>query len=223
MLYLVPTPIGNLGDLTYRAKEVLGSVDKILAEDTRQARKLLRHYEIDTPVESFHMHNEHRRLNGVIEQLQSGMKIAQISDAGMPGISDPGYLLVRGCVENNIPLTVLPGAAAFLPALVASGLPCDRFYFEGFLPPKKGKNKRIKYLSESEETVVLYESPHKIVKTLRRLIEFLGADRAACLAREISKLHEEFIRGSLEEICAELEGRSKIKGEITLVIEGKKK
>jgi 16S rRNA (cytidine1402-2'-O)-methyltransferase len=223
MLYLVPTPIGNLGDLTYRAGEVLSSADKILAEDTRQAKKLLRHYEIDTAVESFHMHNEHRRLNGIVEQLQSGMEIAQISDAGMPGISDPGYLLVRACVENNIPLTVLPGASAFLPALVASGLPCDRFYFEGFLPPKKGKNKRIQYLSQSEETVVLYESPHKIVKTLRRLIEFLGADRAACLARELTKLHEEFIRGSLEEICTELESRSKIKGEITLVIEGKKK
>jgi 16S rRNA (cytidine1402-2'-O)-methyltransferase len=223
MLYLVPTPIGNLGDLTYRAGEVLSSADKILAEDTRQAKKLLRHYEIDTAVESFHMHNEHRRLNGIVEQLQSGMEIAQISDAGMPGISDPGYLLVRACVENNIPLTVLPGASAFLPALVASGLPCDRFYFEGFLPPKKGKNKRIQYLSQSEETVVLYESPHKIVKTLRRLIEFLGADRAACLARELTKLHEEFIRGSLEEICTDLESRSKIKGEITLVIEGKKK
>lgn len=220
MLYVVPTPIGNLADMSYRAVTTLREVDQILAEDTRQARKLCNHYEIDTPLSAFHMHNEHQRVDAWVDQLKAGRKIAQISDAGMPGISDPGFLLVRACAEANIPLTVLPGSTAFLPALVASGLPCDRFYFEGFLPPKKGKNKRLSYLQQSEETIVLYISPYKAVKDIQKLIEFLGADRKACLAREISKIHEEFIRGSLKEILQELSHRKKIRGEITLVVAG---
>ncbi len=221
MLYVVPTPIGNLQDMSHRAVSTLREVDQILAEDTRQAKKLCNHYEIDTPLASFHMHNEHHRLEGLVAELQAGKNIAQISDAGMPGISDPGFLLVRACVEANISLTVLPGSTAFLPALVASGLPCDRFYFEGFLPPKKGKNKRLSYLQQSEETMVLYVSPYKAVKDLKKLVEFLGPNRPACLAREISKIHEEFLRGSLAEILEELESRTKIRGEITLVIAGK--
>ena len=221
MLYLVPTPIGNLEDMSYRAVSTLRKVDQILAEDTRQAKKLCDRYEIATPVASFHMHNEHHRVEGWVAELQAGKRIAQISDAGMPGISDPGFLLVRACVEANVPLTVLPGSTAFLPALVGSGLPCDRFYFEGFLPPKKGKNKRLSYLQQSEETIVLYVSPYKAVKDLEKLIEFLGGDRQACLAREISKIHEEFLRGTLTEILEELQNRSKIRGEITLIVAGK--
>jgi 16S rRNA (cytidine1402-2'-O)-methyltransferase len=221
MLYLVPTPIGNLEDMSYRAVITLREVEQILAEDTRQAKKLCDRYEIDTPVASFHMHNEHQRVDDWVAELQSGKQIAQISDAGMPGISDPGFLLVRACVEADVPLTVLPGSTAFLPALVGSGLPCDRFYFEGFLPPKKGKNKRLSYLQQSAETMVLYVSPYKAVKDLEKLIEFLGGDRRACLAREISKIHEEFLRGTLEEILENLRGRTKIRGEITLVVAGK--
>ena len=222
MLYVVPTPIGNLEDMSYRAVSTLREVDQILAEDTRQAKKLCNHYDIDTPLASFHMHNEHHRVEGWVAELQAGKRIAQISDAGMPGISDPGFLLVRACVEALIPLTVLPGSTAFLPALVASGLPCDRFYFEGFLPPKKGKNTRLEYLKASEETLVLYVSPYKAIKDLKKLIEFLGPDRPACLAREISKIHEEFLRGTLSEILENLQQRTKIRGEITLVIAGNK-
>src|SRR6056297_2865217 len=221
MLYVVPTPIGNLQDMSHLAVSTLREVDQILAEDTRQAKKLCNHYEIDTPLASFHMHNEHHRLEGLVAELQAGKNIAQISDAGMPGISDPGFLLVRACVEANISLTVLPGSTAFLPALVASGLPCDRFYFEGFLPPKKDKNKRLSYLQQSEETMVLYVSPYKAVKDLNKLIEFLGPNRPACLSRENIKIHEEFLLGSLVEILEELESRTKILGEITLVIAGK--
>jgi len=221
MLYLVPTPIGNLEDMSYRAVITLREVDQILAEDTRQAKKLCDRYEIDTPVSSFHMHNEHQRVDDWVAELQSGKQIAQISDAGMPGISDPGFLLVRACVAADVPLTVLPGSTAFLPALVGSGLPCDRFYFEGFLPPKKGRNKRLSYLQQSTETMVLYVSPYKAVKDLEKLIEFLGGDRRACLAREISKIHEEFLRGTLAEILENLQQRTKIRGEITLVVAGK--
>jgi 16S rRNA (cytidine1402-2'-O)-methyltransferase len=220
MLYVVPTPIGNLADISYRAISTLKEVDQILAEDTRQAKKLCDRFEIETPVSSFHMHNEHHRVEVWVNEMKSGLRIAQISDAGMPGISDPGFLLVRACVEAEVPLTVLPGSTAFLPALVGSGLPCDRFYFEGFLPPKKGKNKRLKYLQQSEETLILYISPYKLIKDLEKLIEFLGADRQACLAREISKIHEEFIRGTLAEIHEEMKSRTKIRGEITLIIAG---
>ena len=220
-LYIVPTPIGNLQDMTLRAINVLKEVDLILAEDTRTSGKLLKHFDISTPMMSHHLHNEHKKLASIIQRLQSGENLALITDAGTPSISDPGFLLSRACVENDIELECLPGATAFVPALVQSGLPTDRFVFEGFLPPKKGRQTRIKQLAEDPRTVVFYESPHKLVKTLSQLAEYFGEARPASISREISKLHEETIRGSLSELVAYFEENSP-RGEFVLIIGGKK-
>ncbi len=220
-LFIVPTPIGNLKDMTLRAIEVLKDVELILAEDTRTSGKLLQHFSIDTPMLSYHMHNEHKKLPELIQRLQAGETMGLISDAGTPSISDPGFLLSRACVENDIEIECLPGATAFVPALVMSGLPSDRFVFEGFLPPKKGRQSRIMQLSEEQRTIILYESPHKIVKTLSQVSEHFGTDRRASVSREISKLHEETVRGSLAEILEYFSNRA-VKGEFVLVIEGKK-
>lgn len=220
MLYIVPTPVGNLKDFTLRAIEVLNEVDLILAEDTRTSGKLLKEYQIATSMKSFHIHNEHRIVEDLIFQLSSGVNMALISDAGTPGISDPGFLLARAARENEIDITTLPGPTAFVPALINSGLPCDRFHFEGFLPHKKGRQTRVKFLAGLESTFVLYESPHRIVKAITQLIEYCGADRPASLSREISKLHEEVINGTLQEILEKLQNKPSIKGEIVLVIAG---
>lgn len=223
MLYLVPTPIGNLEDMTFRAVRILQEVAVILAEDTRVSGKLLKHYEIATSMESFHAHNEHHRLESVIDRLQAGQDMALISDAGTPGISDPGFLLVRAAIKQGIELTCLPGASAILPAVVMSGLPCDKFYYEGFLPQKKGKQTRIEYLLTLQSPFVLYESPHRVLKTLQKIVELGGKNRTVSVAREISKLHEENIRGSIEEVIIELETRTAIKGEIVIVVDGMEK
>ena len=220
-LYIVPTPIGNLQDMTLRGIDVLKEVDLILAEDTRTSGKLLKHFMIDTPLMSYHMHNEHKKLNSIVERLLSGETMALISDAGTPSISDPGFLLCRACVENDIEINCLPGATAFVPALVQSGLPTDRFVFEGFLPPKKGRQTRLKQLAEDPRTVVFYESPHKLVKTLSQLGEFFGMERPAAVSREISKLHEETIRGSLRELVEHFSEQSP-RGEFVIVVAGKK-
>jgi 16S rRNA (cytidine1402-2'-O)-methyltransferase len=220
-LFLVPTPIGNLKDITLRALEILGSVDLILAEDTRQAKKLLNHYNITTPLQSHHMYNEHKSVESVCLKILSGQTIALISDAGTPGISDPGFLLVRSCVEKGIMVETLPGATALIPALVNSGLPSDRFCFEGFLPPKKGKNKRLTGLEEESRTMVFYESPYRLVKTLDELAIHFGPDREACVSRELSKIYEENIRGSLS-FLSEYYTNKPPKGEIVIIVAGKK-
>ena len=220
MLYIVPTPIGNLEDITFRAVNVLKAVDTILAEDTRTSKKLLIHYEIDTPLRSYHAFNEHASVEGIVNRLQNGETMALISDAGTPGISDPGFLLVRACVQNGIKIECLPGATAFVPALVVSGLPCDRFLFEGFLPHKKGRKTRLEYLCELPFTFVLYESPHRLVKCLNQLTEHCGAERQACVCRELTKLHEEIKTDSLENLITHFTNR-KIKGEIVIVVSGK--
>jgi 16S rRNA (cytidine1402-2'-O)-methyltransferase len=221
MLYVVPTPIGNLQDITLRALDVLKSVKTIFAEDTRTTGNLLKHYSIQTPLRSFHAHNEHQTLSGIIELLQNGTEVALVSDAGTPGISDPGFLLIRACHQHHIPVTCLPGPTAFVPALVASGLPCDKFYFEGFLPHKKGRQTRVEYLSELPVTFVLYESPHRLIKTLEILQQFCGEYRLACVAREISKLYEEFRTDTLSSLIAHYSEKEKVRGEIVLVIGGK--
>ena len=220
-LYLVPTPIGNLEDITHRALRILNEVDLILAEDTRTSGKLLKHYEIKKPLQSFHAHNEHGQLQKIITKLEEGSVIALISDAGTPAISDPGYLLVRECIANDLKVECLPGATAFVPALVNSGLPADRFVFEGFLPHKKGRQTRFKELAEESKTIILYESPHRLLKTLQQLAEYLGADRRACVSRELTKLYEENRRGTLTELY-EYYNTNTLKGEIVLVVEGKK-
>ena len=220
-LYIVPTPIGNLQDMTFRAINVLKEADLILAEDTRTSGKLLKHFDINTPMMSHHLHNEHKKLASIIQRLQSGETMALITDAGTPSISDPGFLLSRACVENDIELECLPGATAFVPALVQSGLPTDRFIFEGFLPLKKGRQTRIKQLSEDPRTVVIYESPHKLIKTLKQLQEYFGESRPASVSREISKLHEETIRGDLSDLAAYFDENTP-RGEFVLVIGGKK-
>jgi 16S rRNA (cytidine1402-2'-O)-methyltransferase len=219
-LYLVPTPVGNLKDITYRAVEVLESADLILAEDTRQARKLLTHYKINTPVQSHHMFNEHKNVEAVCTKIASGINIALISDAGTPGISDPGFLLVRSCVEKGIPVETLPGPTAFVPALVNSGLPCDRFCFEGFLPQKKGRQKKLAALKEESRTMVFYESPYRLVKALDEMAAVFGADREASVSREISKIYEENIRGSLS-VISEHYRMNPPKGEIVIVVGGR--
>jgi 16S rRNA (cytidine1402-2'-O)-methyltransferase len=219
-LYLVPTPIGNLEDMTLRAVRVLKEVDLILAEDTRTSGRLLNHYEIETPMRSFHMHNEHKRVDSILEQLQSGERIALISDAGTPGISDPGFLLTRACIEQGIEIESLPGATAFVPALLNSGFPCDRFVFEGFLPPKKGRQTRLELLAHETRTLILYESPHKLVKTLTQLCQHFGDDRMGSVSRELTKLYEETIRGSLTELQKHFENNPP-KGEIVLVVKGR--
>ena len=220
-LFLVPTPIGNLKDITFRAVEILGSVDLILAEDTRQAKKLLNHYNIATPLQSHHMFNEHKSVESICSKIIGGQTIALVSDAGTPGISDPGFLLVRKCVEKEIPVETLPGATALIPALVNSGLPCDRFCFEGFLPPKKGRNKRLTGLTEETRTMVFYESPYRLVKMLDELSLHFGPDRIACVSRELSKIYEENIRGTLSYL-SEYYINKPPKGEIVVVVAGKK-
>ena len=219
-LYIVPTPIGNLQDMTLRGIDVLKEVDLILAEDTRTSGKLLKHFGISTPLMSHHMHNEHRKLNSIIDRLLSGETMALITDAGTPSISDPGFLLCRACVQNNIEIDCLPGATAFVPALVQSGLPTDRFVFEGFLPPKKGRQTRLKQLAEDPRTIVFYESPHKLIRTLGQLMEYFGEERAAAVSREISKLHEETIRGNLGELVKHF-GEQPPRGEFVIVVAGK--
>lgn len=219
-LYIVPTPIGNLEDITYRAVRTLKEVDLVLAEDTRTSSVLLRHYGIEKPLHSHHQFNEHRAVEGIIEKLRGGSVIAVISDAGTPGISDPGYLLVRECVRAGIPLECLPGPTAFVPALVNSGIPSDHFVFEGFLPHKKGRQTRLQKLAEEDRTIVLYESPFRLVKTLAQLAEFLGGDRQACVSRELTKMFEENARGSLDELLLHFSSKT-VKGEIVIVVAGK--
>jgi 16S rRNA (cytidine1402-2'-O)-methyltransferase len=221
MLYVVPTPIGNLEDMTFRALRVLREVDVVLAEDTRTSKKLLDHFEIKTPLRSYHAHNEHQILKGIIDQMRAGIPMALISDAGTPAISDPGFLLVRACVQEGIKVEVLPGATAFVPALVASGLPADTFHFEGFLPHKKGRLTRFKYLAELPHTFVLYESPHRLVKCLEALSEHCGAARLACVCREISKMYEEIRTESLSDLLKYYQTDGKAKGEIVIVVSGK--
>lgn len=220
-LYLVPTPIGNLEDITLRAIKVLKEVDLILAEDTRNSGKLLKHFEINTPMHSHHMHNEHKTVEGIVRQIKNGKTVALISDAGTPAISDPGFLLTRACVEAGVEVDCLPGATAFVPALVNSGLPNDKFVFEGFLPVKKGRQTRLELLAEESRTIILYESPHKLIKTLAQIKEFMGEDRQVSVSREISKLHEETVRGTAAQVLAHYEQKPP-KGEIVLVISGRK-
>ena len=221
-LYIVPTPIGNLEDITLRAITVLKSVDLILAEDTRISGKLLKHFEIGTQMYSHHMHNEHKTVHGIIQKLKSGTTIALISDAGTPAISDPGFLLTRACVENNIPVDCLPGATAFVPALVNSGLPNDKFVFEGFLPVKKGRQTRLLLLAEEPRTIILYESPHKLIKTLSQICEYFGQERQVSVSRELTKLFEETQRGTAKSILEHYTNRPP-KGEIVIIIAGKSK
>ncbi|MEC8248361.1 MAG: 16S rRNA (cytidine(1402)-2'-O)-methyltransferase [Bacteroidota bacterium] len=216
-LVIVPTPIGNLEDMTMRGISTLKSVDLILAEDTRTSAKLLKHYDISTPMKSYHMHNEHKILSSIIEKLKSGLQIALISDAGTPSISDPGFLLVRACVAEGIALECLPGATAFVPALVNSGFPNDRFVFEGFLPLKKGRQTRLKLLANEHRTTVLYVSPHKLQKTLQDIALYFGAERRISISRELSKVYEETRRGSVQSIL-EHYTKHPAKGEIVVVI-----
>lgn len=220
-LYIVPTPIGNLEDMTFRAIKVLKEVDIILAEDTRNSGKLLKHFEISTQMFSHHMHNEHKTVENLVKRLQSGETIALISDAGTPAISDPGFLLTRACVENNIEVECLPGATAFVPALVNSGLPNDRFVFEGFLPEKKGRQTRFLALAEEPRTMIFYVSPHKLLKTLEEFIQYFGEDRPVSVSRELTKLHEETFRGTAKEVLTHFSQKA-IKGEIVVVVGGKK-
>ncbi|MBC8147259.1 MAG: 16S rRNA (cytidine(1402)-2'-O)-methyltransferase [Bacteroidetes bacterium] len=219
-LYLVPTPIGNLEDITIRAIRILKEVDLILAEDTRNSGKLLKHFGIETKMVSHHQHNEHKALISIVDKLKSGISIALISDAGTPGISDPGFLLVRECVNENIEVECLPGATAFIPALVNSGLPSDRFVFEGFLPNKKGRQTKLNQLAENNYTMIFYESPHRLVKTLTQFSEIFGAERKASVSRELTKLFEETQRGTLEELIVYFNQKA-VKGEIVIVVEGK--
>ncbi len=219
-LFLVPTPIGNLDDMTIRAIEVLKEVDLILAEDTRTSGKLLKHYEITTHMQSHHMHNEHRMVERIVDRLKNGETIALISDAGTPAISDPGFLLSRACIENNIAIECLPGATAFVPALVNSGLPNDKFVFEGFLPVKKGRQTRLNFLAEEKRTMIFYESPHKLLKTLTQFAEYLGEERPISVSRELSKLYEETVRGSISEVI-EYFTKKAPKGEFVIVVGGK--
>jgi 16S rRNA (cytidine1402-2'-O)-methyltransferase len=220
-LFLVPTPIGNLEDITFRAIKVLKEVDLILAEDTRNSGKLLKHFDIATPMLSHHMHNEHKTVDQLVGRLQAGETFALISDAGTPAISDPGFLLTRACVEAGIQVDCLPGATAFVPALVNSGLPNDKFVFEGFLPVKKGRQTRLKLLAEENRTMIFYESPHKLLKTLSHFIEYFGADRQVSVSREITKLHEETIRGTAEEVLKHYTQKPP-KGEIVIIVAGNK-
>lgn len=220
-LYLVPTPIGNLEDMTFRAIKTLKEVDVILAEDTRTSGKLLNHYDIETPMQSHHMHNEHKTVDSIVKRLQHGEDVALISDAGTPAISDPGFLLTRACVEHNIAVECLPGATAFVPALVNSGLPNDKFVFEGFLPVKKGRQTRLKLLAEETRTMVFYESPHKLLKTLTNFTEYFGADRPVSVSRELTKMFEETFRGSAQEVLEHYTTKPP-KGEIVIVVGGRK-
>jgi 16S rRNA (cytidine1402-2'-O)-methyltransferase len=220
MLYLVPTPIGNLKDITLRALEVLKDVDLILAEDTRTSSKLLNHYNIQKPLSPYHQHNEHKVLQHLVDQLIAGKKMAVITDAGTPGISDPAFLLVREAIKNNVKVECLPGATAFVPALVNSGIPTNRFCFEGFLPLKKGRHSLLTALAEEERTIILYESPLRLVKTLTDLATYFGEERSCSVSRELSKMFEENVRGSLKEVHDHFKEKN-VKGEIVIVIAGK--
>lgn len=219
-LYLVPTPIGNLADITLRALDTLKSVDVILAEDTRTSGFLLKHYAISKPLQSFHNFNEHKVLHGLIERMEKGEVMALVSDAGTPGISDPGFLLARACVDANLAIECLPGPTAFVPALVKSGLPSDRFVFEGFLPHKKGRQTMLRKLAEEERTMIFYESPYRLVKTLEQFIEFFGAERKGSVSRELTKMFEETVNGTLNDIVNHFKSKE-VKGEIVIVIHGK--
>ena len=218
-LFIVPTPIGNLQDMTFRAINVLKSVDLILAEDTRVSGKLLKHFEINTKMQSYHMHNEHKILKSIVDKLKSGLEIALISDAGTPAISDPGFLLTRACVDEGIAIECLPGATAFVPALVNSGLPNDRFVFEGFLPIKKGRQTRLKLLAQETRTIVIYVSPHKLNKTLEEIVMYFGPNRQISVSRELSKIYEETLRGTAQSILEHYNSKQ-VKGEIVLIISG---
>jgi 16S rRNA (cytidine1402-2'-O)-methyltransferase len=220
MLYLVPTPIGNLKDITLRALEVLKEVDVILAEDTRNTARLLNHYQIEKPLTPYHQHNEHKILQHLVDQLLAGKKMAVVTDAGTPGISDPAFLLVRESIKNGIRVETLPGATAFVPALVNSGLTTNRFVFEGFLPLKKGRHTLLTQLSQEERTIIFYESPMRLVKTLEELIKYFGAERQAAVSRELTKMFEENARGSLQELLDHFKQKS-VKGEIVLLVQGR--
>ena len=221
ILFIVPTPIGNLEDITLRAIRVLKEVDLIIAEDTRQSLKLLNHFEIKKTIQSYHMHNEHKVLQRYVDEILGGKNIALVSDAGTPAISDPGFLLVRECLKNNIKVDCLPGATAFVPALVKSGLPADSFCFEGFLPEKKGRQTMLKKLCEEERTIILYESPHRLLKTLKQFIEYFGAERLISVSRELTKTFEETVNGTIQEELTHFENNI-VKGEFVIVIDGKK-
>jgi 16S rRNA (cytidine1402-2'-O)-methyltransferase len=221
-LYIVPTPIGNLEDFTFRAVKILKEVDTILAEDTRTSGKLLKHYEIETRMNSYHMFNEHKMVESFTERLLAGETMALITDAGTPAISDPGYLLVRECIKKDIEVECLPGATAFVPALVNSGLPNDKFFFEGFLPHKKGRQTRLRFLATLPNSIVFYESPHRLVKTLTQFVEFFGAERKVSVSREITKLHEENKRGTVAEVLEHFKSKT-VKGEIVIVLGAEEK
>ena len=218
-LYVVPTPIGNLDDMTFRAVRVLNEVDVIMAEDTRTSSVLLKHFGIKTPMQSHHKFNEHRTIQQVVDRIKAGQSVALISDAGTPAISDPGFMLVRACVEQEINIECLPGATAFVPALVASGLPNDRFCFEGFLPQKKGRQTKLKALSTDPRTIIFYESPYRVLKTLTQLAEFFGEERKASVSREISKIYEETVRGTLAELIIHFT-QNLPKGEFVIIVAG---
>ena len=220
-LYIIPTPIGNLKDITIRAIEVLKEVDLILAEDTRKSIKLLNHFDITTPMSSYHQHNEHKKLDSIIEKLKSGKTLALVSDAGTPSISDPGFLLVRECVKNKIDFETLPGPTALIPSLINSSFSSERFIFEGFLPVKKGRTKRLNALKDETRTIILYESPHKFIKTINDLIDNMGSKRRISVSRELTKIYEETIRGDLSYIFTYFKNK-KLKGEFVIVIEGNK-
>lgn len=220
LLYLVPTPVGNLEDITFRALKVLKEADLILAEDTRTTGVLLKHFEIKNAMLSYHKFNEHQTVERVVERLKAGETIAVVSDAGTPGISDPGFLVAREAVRAGVEVICLPGATAFVPALVSSGLPCDRFCFEGFLPPKKGRATRLSALAEESRSIIFYESPHRLVKTLAQFVEVFGAERQVSVCREISKIHEESVRGTLEEVLAHFTA-TEPRGEIVIVLAGR--
>ena len=220
MLYLVPTPLGNLKDITFRAIEVLQSVDVILCEDTRTSSKLLHHYNIQKPLSPYHQHNEHKIATHLVDQMKAGKTFALITDAGTPAISDPAFLLVRECVANDVKVECLPGATAFVPALVNSGLPTNSFVFEGFLPLKKGRQTKLKQLALEERTIIIYESPMRLVKSLEEFAIYFGADRQCCVSRELTKMFEENKRGSLQEVAAHFKAKT-VKGEIVIVIQGK--
>ena len=221
-LYLVPTPIGNLNDITFRAIETLKSVDYILAEDTRQTLKLLKHFNIEKRLVAHHQHNEHKTTERIIDSLKNGETIALVSDAGTPAISDPGFLLTRECIKNDIEVECLPGATAFVPAIVNSGFPCDKFVFEGFLPHKKGRQTRLNFLKEETRTIIFYESTHRLLKTLNQFAEFFGEDRMVAVSRELTKLHEETVRGTAKEVI-EYYNNNVTKGEIVIVVHGAEK
>ncbi len=216
-LYLVPTPIGNLEDITLRALRTLKEVALILAEDTRTTGKLLKHFDIHNRMQAYHIHNEHKTVENLVQRLLDGETMALVSDAGTPSVSDPGFLLVRACLKAGVPVETLPGATAFVPALVNSGFPSDRFFFEGFLPHKKGRQTRLKTLAQLPQTVVLYESPYRLVKTLEQVVELFGADRPVSVSRELTKIHEETVRGTASEVLQHFKGKT-VKGEIVVVI-----